>query len=79
MPQYIEDITQSEFGDKEYSMPADQHLFDEDPSVQSLDEAGARAFHSMVMRLMYTCKRMRGDALPPSAILVNQGKVPYYA
>ena len=24
MPQYIEDITQSEFGEKEYSMPADQ-------------------------------------------------------
>jgi len=26
MPQYIEDIIQSEFGTKEYSMPADQHL-----------------------------------------------------
>jgi len=76
MPQYIEDITRSEFGAREYSTPADQHLFDEDPSAQPLDEAGARVFHSMVMKLMYMCMRVRGDALLPVLYLSTKVKSP---
>ena len=76
MPQYIEDIILSEYGAKEYSTPADEHLFDEDPSAQPLDEAGARAFHSTVMKLMYMCKRVRGDALLPVLYLSTRVKSP---
>ena len=65
MPQYIEDIIHSEYGAKEYSTPADEHLFNEDTSARQLDEPKTRNFHSMVMRLMYMCKRVRGDALLP--------------
>ena len=76
MPQYIEDIIQSEFGTKEYSMPADQQLFDEDPSAQLLDEPGAKAFHSLVMKLMYMCRRVRGEALLPVLYLSTKIKSP---
>jgi len=65
MPQYVEDIVRSVDGIKEYSSPADEYLFDEDPTAKALEPPKQKAFHSTVMKLMYMAKRMRGDVLLP--------------
>ena len=76
MPQYIEDIIHGEYGTKEYSTPADENLFNEESTAPLLDEPGAKAFHSMVMKLMYMCRRVRGDALLPVLYLSTKVKSP---
>jgi len=65
MPQYVEDIVRSVDGIKEYSSPADEYLFDEDPTAKALEPPKQKAFHSTVMKLMYMAKRVRGDVLLP--------------
>jgi len=76
MPQCIEDFVRSKYGMKEYSTPADEHLFNEDPSAQNLDPSETKAFYSMVMKLMYMCRCMRGDALLPVLYLSRNVKSP---
>jgi len=65
MPQYVEDIVRSVDGIKEYSSPADEYLFDKDPTAKALEPPKQKAFHSTVMKLMYMTKRVRGDVLLP--------------
>ena len=76
MPQYVEDIVRSVDGIKEYSSPADEHLFDEDPTAKALEPPKQKAFHSTVMKLMYMEKRVRGDVLLPVLWLSTKVKSP---
>jgi len=76
MPQYVEDIIRSVNGIKEYSSPADEHLFDEDPTAKALEPTKQKAFHSTVMKLMYMAKRVRGDVLLPVLWLSTKVKFP---
>ena len=46
LPQYIENIIYSEYCTKEYSTPADEHLFNEDPSARQFDELETKALLS---------------------------------
>jgi len=63
MPQYLEDIVSSEYGAREYSMPVDKHLFTEKLTAEKLQPAQTKSFHSIVMKLMYMSRRVRGDIL----------------